>query len=223
MSAAPSTEDHDTEVLLASAAKVVSMINALGTDQDGRSLAIVTMAMIEECLKGLLIAFMIDRPPVTVKGMSASMLQSWAVSLGLISERDRDLISAMGEIRNVFAHQWEVASFYDDRLIDKMREFRSAAKHPDAEDSDLFQPDRVSAANLFRYLATGLIQTLVFRRIAVGKARAGLAAQWPPSSLDTRNGFMMMVVGHPAAAPEDLAEPILAVTPAPQPPSAPNS
>lgn len=106
----------------------LNKFNGLVNSEGDRSAALLVAAYLEEQLEALLLAYLLDVPAakLLVCGFNAplgtfSSRCKAAYALGLISSVQFKDIERIRKIRNEFAHNWDLTSFDDTRVIGTVR------------------------------------------------------------------------------------------------------
>lgn len=206
-----STSEAEMDEVRRSVRKLREMLEHLAPLDGNRSLAITSAALIEDALKGLLHAFVRKEYIGKYANAPAYQVAQTLLHVGLINERESELVGAIAKLRNAFAHNWRHTSFYQQELADSVSRLqRCACDYANTESDHMFQPMKVGVGQLLIYLTTALIMSLSQREVSARRLRASLESQWPPRCPDVSSGLMFAVAGGRDADTVDL---VFAATP----------
>jgi mannitol operon repressor len=145
--------------------------------ESDRGSALVAAAMLDERLKEILTAFLVESKTSTelVSGFNAplgtfSARANAAFALGLIQENEFKEINLIRSIRNKFGHDWQPKSFETGAIADLCAQLPWAG--PTEYEKDSTQRQR------FNFATAILLTDLLWRVRLVGKERRQLKT-WP--------------------------------------------
>lgn len=146
-------------------------------DETPRGAALLACSYIDELLKNIISAFLIESKEATklVDGFNAplgtfSARTAMAYCLGLISEKEHQEILTLKKIRNDCAHDFRI-TFADQRIIDLCNNLEYSARPP-------IKDAKFDSGGLLKTSAISLIMNLVNRAHHVSKQRL-TRSEWP--------------------------------------------
>lgn len=151
------------------------------TDESERGKALISSGFLEEQLKQVLLAFMVDSPQGTelVEGGNVplgtfSARITACYTLGLISKDEHDDLHLIRKIRNDFAHDIHT-TFKTESVVNRCKHLKHKAEDYDRSGKD---PVVVSPQGQFLTAATAIILHLANRPHYVSKQRRSYG-NWP--------------------------------------------